>query len=62
MPLLHVFESIFMIFLMVAWIWVIIGVISELATRRSEYTSVMKRLGIDGLLAAIDKRIAALGE
>jgi hypothetical protein len=29
MPLLHVFESIFMIFLMVAWIWVIIGVIGD---------------------------------
>jgi hypothetical protein len=29
MPLLHVFESIFMIFLMVAWIWVIIGVVGD---------------------------------
>ena len=36
------------------------GTISELATRRSEYTSVLKRHGFDGLLAAIDKRIAAL--
>ncbi len=32
MPLLHVFESIFMIFLMVAWIWVIIGVIGDVFT------------------------------
>ena len=38
------------------------GVISELATRRSEFTSVMKREGFDGLLVAIDKIIAALGE
>jgi len=37
------------------------GTISELATRRSEYTSVMKREGFDGLIAAIDKRITALG-
>ena len=29
MPLLHIFESIFLIFLMVAWIWVIIGVIGD---------------------------------
>ena len=29
MPLLHIIESIFFIFLMVAWIWVIIGVISD---------------------------------
>ena len=36
------------------------GTISELATRRSEYTSVMRRQGYDGLISAIDKRIAAL--
>jgi phospholipid transport system substrate-binding protein len=36
------------------------GSISELATRRSEYTSVMKRQGYDGLITAIDKRIASL--
>ena len=29
MPLLHIFESIFLIFLMVAWFWVIIGVVSD---------------------------------
>ncbi len=29
MPLLHIIESIFVFFLMVAWIWVIIGVISD---------------------------------
>ena len=38
------------------------GTISELATRRSEYMSVMKRQGYDGLMSAIDKRIAALAE
>jgi phospholipid transport system substrate-binding protein len=36
------------------------GSISELATRRSEYTSVMKRKGYDGLITAIDRRIATL--
>ena len=29
MPLLHIIESIFVFFLMVAWIWAIIGVISD---------------------------------
>ena len=29
MPLLHILESIFLFFLMVAWIWVIIGVIGD---------------------------------
>jgi hypothetical protein len=30
MPLLHIIESIFLIFLLIAWIWVIIGVISDI--------------------------------
>ena len=38
------------------------GTISELATRRSEYMSVMKRQGYDGLMSAIDNRIAALAD
>ncbi len=29
MPLLHIFESIFLIFLLVAWIWVIIDVVGD---------------------------------
>ena len=38
------------------------GSISELATRRSEFTSVLNRSGFDGLISAIDKRVAALSE
>ncbi len=38
------------------------GTISELATRRSEFTSVMKRQGFDGLITAIDKKVVALGD
>ena len=34
------------------------GVYSELAVRRSEYGSLIKREGLDGLLAAIEKKIA----
>lgn len=33
------------------------GTISELATRRSEFTSVLRRDGPDGLVAELDKRI-----
>ena len=29
MPLLHIFWSIFMVFLLVSWIWVIVGVIGD---------------------------------
>ena len=35
------------------------AVYSELAVRRSEYTAVYKRIGFDGLLAAIEKKIAS---
>jgi phospholipid transport system substrate-binding protein len=38
------------------------GAISELATRRSEYVSVIKRRGYDGLIAAIVARTQKLGE
>ncbi len=34
------------------------GIYSELALRRSEYAAVLKRGGADGLLAAIEKKIA----
>lgn len=34
------------------------GIYSELALRRSEYAAVLKRDGADGLLAAIEKKIA----
>ncbi len=36
------------------------GVVSELAVRRSEYTSVLKRAGFNGLITAIEKKIANL--
>ncbi len=35
------------------------GVYSELAVRRSEYTAVIKRAGLDGLLATIEDKIAS---
>jgi phospholipid transport system substrate-binding protein len=38
------------------------GAISELATRRSEYVSVIKKRGYDGLIAAIVARTQKLGE
>lgn len=36
------------------------GTISELATRRSEFTSILRRDGPQGLLQVLDKRVAAL--
>jgi hypothetical protein len=36
------------------------GTISELATRRSEFTSVLRRDGAQGLLDLLGKRIAEL--
>ena len=36
------------------------GTISELATRRSEFTSILRRDGPDGLLQVLDKRVADL--
>ena len=38
------------------------GAISELATRRSEYVSVIRRRGYDGLIAAIVARTQKLGQ
>ncbi len=38
------------------------GAISELAIRRSEYVSVIKRRGYDGLIAAIEARTQKLGQ
>jgi len=35
------------------------GTVSELALRRAEYSSVLKREGFDGLMAALEKKIAA---
>jgi phospholipid transport system substrate-binding protein len=34
------------------------GTVSELATKRSEYTSVIKMQGVDGLFAAMEKKLA----
>lgn len=36
------------------------GTISELATRRSEFTSVLRRQGYDGLISAIDRKVEQL--
>jgi phospholipid transport system substrate-binding protein len=36
------------------------GTISELATRRAEFTDVLRRTGADGLVEMLDKRAAAL--
>jgi len=36
------------------------GTISELATRRSEFTSILRRDGPEGLLQALGKRVADL--
>jgi len=33
------------------------GAVSELATKRSEYTSVIKMQGVEGLLAALEKKL-----
>lgn len=38
------------------------GRISELAIRRSEYSAILGREGFDGLLAALERKIAALKE
>ncbi len=38
------------------------GAISELATRRSEYVSVIKRHGYDGLITAIEAKIRKIGQ
>jgi len=38
------------------------GAISELATRRSEYVSVIKKRGYDGLIAAIEAQTEKIGQ
>jgi phospholipid transport system substrate-binding protein len=48
-----------------AGVWKVIdvylsGTVSELATRRSEFASVLQRSGIDGLVQMIEQRAAAL--
>jgi phospholipid transport system substrate-binding protein len=35
------------------------GTVSELAMRRAEYSAVLKRDGYDGLIAALEEKIAA---
>jgi phospholipid transport system substrate-binding protein len=36
------------------------GAISQLATRRSEFTAILRRDGIEGLIAMLDKKVADL--
>lgn len=38
------------------------GRYSELATRKSEYSSILRARGIEGLIGALDKKIAALAQ
>ena len=45
MPLLHIFESIFIFFLLVAWIWAVVGVISDVF-RSSDLSSVSKAIWV----------------
>ena len=37
------------------------GTVSELATRRSEFSSVMRSQGVDGLIAVLNRKVATLG-
>jgi phospholipid transport system substrate-binding protein len=37
------------------------GTVSELAARRSEFSSVMRRQGVDGLIAVLNRKAATLG-
>lgn len=36
------------------------GAISEVVTRRSEFAAILKRDGIDGLIAAMDRKVELL--
>jgi phospholipid transport system substrate-binding protein len=36
------------------------GTISELATRRSEFTSILRSQGIDGLIAALNRKAGSI--
>lgn len=49
MPLLNIFWSIFMIFLFVAWIWVLIGVISDVF-RSNDLNGMEKALWVLGII------------
>ena len=49
MPLLNIFWSIFMFFLLVAWIWVIVGVISDVF-RSKDLSGLEKALWILGII------------
>jgi hypothetical protein len=49
-PLLNIFWSIFMFFLLVAWIWVIVGVISDVF-RSKDLGGVEKALWVLGIIA-----------
>ncbi len=49
------------------WSWQVIDIYlkstySELANRRSEYTSILRRKGFKGLLATIDRKVKTLAE
>jgi len=49
MPLLHVLSSIFVFFLLVAWIWVLVAVISDVF-RNKDLSSVEKALWVLGII------------
>jgi phospholipid transport system substrate-binding protein len=38
------------------------GNFSELATRKSEYASILRSVGMDGLISALDRKIASLAQ
>jgi hypothetical protein len=49
MPLLHVLWSIFLFFLLVAWIWVLIAVLSDVL-RRKDFKGLEKALWVLGII------------
>ena len=49
MPFLHIFWSIFMFFLLVAWIWVLVGVISDVF-RSDDLNGFAKALWVLGII------------
>ena len=49
MPILHVFWSIFLIFLLAAWIWTVVGVISDIF-RSDDLNGVTKGLWLIGVI------------
>jgi len=58
MPLLHIIESIFMFFLMVAWIWTVIAVIGDVF-RSKDLNGVAKALSV--LLIIVIPWLGVLG-